>query len=272
MGGVGKARALLTTASIAVVLLTISLIASVSGLRVELGEAKLALKGDAIGTSVPFAIVNRGAYDVEDFSIEFVLVNSSGAIVTSNNIVIPLIAAGHTHSGEMPFDINVTGLVSRGLYYNLFHDDDFELSFRISYKYGSISSLPLFRFLPRYPLVGFTVEGSSTMAWSAPLKDLHIDAGVGEPLRSDDAVTLPVLVYVSYPGALHARGVPLHVSLHDAGTGDVIAEDDAEVDLEPGMTRFVLYFTVEEEALAEIDGLVIRVETLGMAVLKQVRY
>lgn len=270
----GIVRISLFVASILVALLVASLVLSAISITIELGQAEFDAKGDSLETRIPLIIGNGGTYDIEDLFVEFLLVNSTGTEMARSQFNRSRIEGRQSIQLRVPFIINMTELASRGLYHNLFDGDELTLKVLISFRYGGVSSLPYLRLLPRYPLLEFRVERGIPIHWTAPFDKFTLGAELEKPVRVDGAAIMPVCLYVSYYGALSVKGVPIHVSLFDVNTGEVLSVNSTRVDLSPGSTELHLHFSLRESGLAKIqkEGVGIRVELLGITEVRSVKF
>lgn len=110
--------------------------------------------------SLPFAVENKGFYDIADLNITTVLEESEGALVSNSTTLVPLIARGAKVDATHNISISLETMSSDTLSRLLFNDTDFDIILILAIRYAHV--IPL------------RISTNSTLEWGAPLYNLAI--------------------------------------------------------------------------------------------------
>jgi len=146
---------------IIIMIFTVTAVYSATQLGLDLTqEAQMSTSGGTLTLSLPFAVENKGFYDIADLNITTVLKESEGALVSNSTTLVPLIARGAMVDAAHNISISLENMSSDTLSGLLFNDTDFNLALILAIKYAHV--IPL------------RISMNSTLEWGAPLYNLAI--------------------------------------------------------------------------------------------------
>jgi len=146
---------------IVIMVFTVTAVYSASQLGLDLTkEAQMSASGGTLTLPLPFAMENKGFYDISDVNITTVLKESDGALVSNSSTLVPLIARGNKVDATHNISISLENMSSDTLSHLLFNDTDFDIILILAIKYAYV--IPL------------RISTNSTLEWGAPLYNLDI--------------------------------------------------------------------------------------------------
>jgi len=179
---------------IIIMIFTVTAVYSASQLGLDLTKkAQLSTSGGTLTLSLPFAVENKGFYDIADLNITTVLEESEGVLVSNSTTLVPLIARGDKVDATHNVSISLETMSSDTLSRLLFNDTDFDIVLILATKYAHV--IPL------------RISINSTLEWGAPLYNLAL----GE-------IPLPAFHNISHVKVIVPLSFENHSFFHIEGT------------------------------------------------------
>jgi len=144
-----------------VTVFTVTAVYSASQLGLDFsGEPQTSTSGGTITLSVPFAVDNKGFYDISDLNITTMIKESNGVLVSNSSTIVSLISSGNKTDATHNISITLNNMTSASLSRLLFNDTEFNVDMSFALKYARV--IPL------------EISTNSTMTWGAPLYNLAL--------------------------------------------------------------------------------------------------
>jgi len=143
---------------------------------VYFGQFETSTSGGTMTLLLPFAIDNKGLYDIADLNVTTILKEENGALLSNSSTVVDLIVSGRRVDREHNIAISIENMSSSSLSRLLFNDTDLSIEVILALRYALV--IPL------------KISTNYTIPWGAPLHNLTIGSVTYNDTRMTAVVPL----------------------------------------------------------------------------------